>query len=248
MENTIYKNIENLGNELHKEVVNMETDIFRITFNPNQIQKGKKTINKYEDDKFQLYIVSIQPRIQDIIQIMSEKYNIENQGIPDKDYYDVKCDQIIRIVQDKINKNFCQNLHTDYVNNSLSSCNAVITLESKLNEIITFATIFFDVPNILHIDVICSNQKYRGGGNVMIDKIKEICKRLSIKEIKLSSVTESLGFYTKKDFECDELCNLKLTVKKPSNNKIGGIHKKTQKRRKNRTQKRRKSQNMKKKK
>ena len=77
MENTIYKNIENLGNELHKEAVNMETDIFRITFNPNQIQKGKKTINKYEDDKFQLYISSIQPVIQDIIQIMSEKYNIE---------------------------------------------------------------------------------------------------------------------------------------------------------------------------
>jgi hypothetical protein len=248
--------MENLGNELHKEPVNMETDKFYITFNEEFIVYEKNQCNETQEDNeiitdnnLKSYIETImQPKIKNIIQITRPKYFIEYKESNDKEVYDTKCETIIWNIEK--GKTSCK-LDPDYIKYSLSSCHAVITLERNPNEIITFATIYvtIDAPKILYIDVLCSNEeKYRGGGTLMIDKIKDICKKLLIREIKLSSVTTALGFYTKKNFECDELCNLKLEVNEPSNNKIGGIHKKTQKRRKNRTQKRRKSQNMKKKK
>ena len=112
-------------------------------------------------------------------------------------------------------KEFCTNLDDEYIKSSLKNCNAIISLKREKDKIISFASLYFDAPNILYIDVICSSQLYSGGGKAILEKIKELCKIIDIDEIKLSSVTESLDFYTKKNkFVCDELCNLKLQILK----------------------------------
>jgi hypothetical protein len=38
--------------------------------------------------------------------------------------------------------------------------------------------------------------------------LSDVCEKLSIEHIKLSSATQALPFYLKTDFECDPLCKM----------------------------------------
>jgi hypothetical protein len=114
---------------------------------------------------------------------------------------------------------FCSIIDNKFIMDSLKTCNALVMLDNGVNDVIGFATLFFLLDdNEVYIDVICTNQKYKGGGHKMISKIKEICEILDIKSIELSSLTEAVGFYIgKEDFECNnELCYLTYNVKKKS--------------------------------
>jgi hypothetical protein len=122
---------------------------------------------------------------------------------------------VIGNVQANRNK-FCGNINDRFMADSLNACNALVMLDNGVNDVIGFATLFFLLDdNEVYIDVICTNQKYKGGGHKMISKIKEICDLLGMKSIELSSLTEAVGFYIgKEDFECNELCYLTYNLHK----------------------------------
>jgi hypothetical protein len=125
---------------------------------------------------------------------------------------------IVENVQANRNK-FCSIIDNKFMEDSLKTCNALVMLDNGVNDVIGFATLFFLLDdNEVYIDVICTNQKYKGGGHKMISKIKELSELMGFKSIELSSLTEAVGFYIgKEDFECsNELCYLTYNVKKKS--------------------------------
>jgi hypothetical protein len=199
----------------NKQPINEDTDKFNIIFNP--VYKNKDSIGfSLNNEKIhKSYIKAIIPQIRENIQISNVIFadKIDDE-LTEEDIFDIAGIQIMSNVEDTP-KEFCTNLDNEYIKYSLKNCNAIITLQREKDEIISFASLYFDPPNILYIDVICSSQLYSGGGKAILEKIKELCKIIDIDEIKLSSVTESLDFYTKKnEFVCDELCNLKLQIPK----------------------------------
>jgi hypothetical protein len=208
------------NNTVFRQPINIDNDKFNIIFNPLQQNKDSIELESITEIMKKSYIDAIVPRIKTNIQISNLKYmdDIEQGNITEEDLFDLAGLHIMSYVKDET-KQFCTNLYDVYIESSLKKCNAIITLQREEDKIISFATLYFDPPNILYIDVICSSQLYSGGGNALLDKIKELCKKIFIKELKLSSVTESLDFYTKKnDFVCDELCNLKLQISKNGGN------------------------------
>ncbi len=198
----------------NKQPINKDTDKFNIIFNPLQKNKDSIKLDSKDEEFHKSYKEIIIPKIQENIQISNVMFADKlDEDFTEKDIFDIAGIQIMSNVED-INKKFCTNLDNEYIKISLKNCNAIIRLQHGKDEIISFASLYFDPPNILYIDVICSSQLYSGGGRALLEKIKELCKILDIDEIKLSSVTESLEFYTKNDFVCDELCNLKLQILK----------------------------------
>jgi hypothetical protein len=107
---------------------------------------------------------------------------------------------------------FCDGLQALYVKDSLKDCDAVLRVESsrtRSKKINGFATIKFMRNNkTLYIDVICTNTDIKGTGSYIIKLLSDVCDKLSIEHIKLSSATTALPFYLKTDFECDPLCKM----------------------------------------
>jgi hypothetical protein len=125
------------------------------------------------------------------------------------------CKMIVGNVQANRSQ-FCGNINDRFMEDSLRVCNALVMLDNGVNDVIGFATLFFLLDdNEVYIDVICTNQKYKGGGHKMISKIKELSEMMGFKSIELSSLTEAVGFYIgKEDFECNELCYLTYNLHK----------------------------------
>ena len=196
-----------------KKPINLEELKFTITFNTILVEKDKKIENKEKEERLVKYIEAIQKKIEKNIFVINSMFqeDIETGSMNGSEVVELKKEHVLQNMNDN-KDDFCNGLNPEYIDNSLTNCNAIISLENNANDIICFATLFFKLPNTINIDVICSNNLYKGGGNAIIDKIVEICKIIHIKFITLSSLTEALGFYTKKQFECDELCDLKLKI------------------------------------
>lgn len=184
---------------------------FNIIFNPEQNQKDAK-ISTTDTELLDEYIEAMKPKLENIINIFNvDQFRDKDlTDISEKDLFEAVNADILQYVREP-SKQFCMNLQDKYIEDSLKNCNAIISIKDG-DKMISFATVYFNVPDELYIDVLCSSQLYSGGGNQMIKKIKQICKLMEITDIKLSSVTESLGFYVKHNFECDELCSMKLKV------------------------------------
>jgi len=107
---------------------------------------------------------------------------------------------------------FCNGLQALYVKDSLKDCDAILRVESsrtRSKKINGFATIKFMRNNkSLYIDVICTNADIKGTGSYMMKLLSDVCEKLYIEHIKLSSATQALPFYLKTDFECDPLCKM----------------------------------------
>ena len=111
---------------------------------------------------------------------------------------------------------FCDGIQAMYLKDSLKNCDAILKVESSMTrskKINGFAVLkFYKNSKSLYIDVICTNTDIKGTGTYMIKLINKICKKISIKNIKLASTTQALPFYLKTDFECDPLCKMIKTV------------------------------------
>jgi hypothetical protein len=107
---------------------------------------------------------------------------------------------------------FCDGLQALYVKDSIKDCDAVLRVESsrtRSKKINGFATLkFMRNSKTLYIDVICTNSDVKGTGSYIIKLLSDICNKLSLEHIKLSSATQALPFYLKTDFECDPLCKM----------------------------------------
>ena len=106
---------------------------------------------------------------------------------------------------------------------------AVIIIGSTMDilpngNIFGFALINFDEKtNSIYIDVICSHIGIKGAGDILINQIEDISRRLFIGKIHLKSVKSAISFYEKYGFiKNDKLCDDMCTMIKNINTKNGG--------------------------
>jgi len=119
------------------------------------------------------------------------------------------CSMIIDTINNSRGR-FCKNIGRIFIEDNLPQANAILILYDGIDKILGFASLYFLLDhNSLYIDLICSDQLYKGGGKILMSKIKEIGKIMEVDTITLSSLTEALGFYVNKEgFECNDTCNL----------------------------------------
>jgi hypothetical protein len=194
-----------------------------IIFNSSQEYKGDE-YGTYKELELTALVKAATNRLRNLINVIPT-IDIESNTNMFQEYGIMISDNI-----EKNRRKFCGNINKIFIDDSLAKCNALLILYDGRDEIIGFATLFFLLDsNEVYIDVICSHQKYKGGGHAMLTKIKELSLLLGMRSIELSSVTEALGFYIgKEDFECKDLCPLTYNIhKKTSYKKKKGKSKKT---------------------
>jgi hypothetical protein len=160
--------------------------------------------------------------------------NNENEDVNASNSYKNITDYIYRII--KKSEFLCKGLNPQYVSDSFKTSDAVVVIGSSINllpngNIYGFALINFDeAHNSIYIDVICSHNGIKYAGEILLQKIQDICGKLFMTKIHLKSVKSAISFYekygfTKKEPLCDHMCLMIKTI----NKKIGG---KTNKRKK----------------
>ena len=107
---------------------------------------------------------------------------------------------------------FCSGLAASYIKDSLIECDAILKVESSITrskKINGFATLkFYKGSKSLYIDVICTNTEIKGTGTFIFKLLNNLCKKMSIENIKLSATESAVPFYLKTDFECNPLCKM----------------------------------------
>ena len=107
---------------------------------------------------------------------------------------------------------FCSGLAASYIKDSLIECDAILKVESSITrskKINGFATLkFYKGSKSLYIDVICTNTEIKGTGTFIFKLLNNLCKKMSIENIKLSATESAVPFYLKIDFECNPLCKM----------------------------------------
>ena len=123
----------------------------------------------------------------------------------------------------------CKGLNSEYILNSFNNVDAVIIIGSTMDilpngNIFGFALIKFDEKtNSIYIDIICSHIGIKGAGDMLINKIEDMSRRLFITKIQLQSVKSAITFYQKYGFiKNDNLCDDMCTMIKNINTKKGG--------------------------
>jgi len=148
-----------------------------------------------------------------------DRFNVNN------DSYKNVTDYIYRIIN---NSGFlCRGLNPDYILDSFDTADAVVIIGSSINilpngNIYGFALINFDeTHNSIYIDVICSHIGIKSAGNILIEEIQQMCEKLFMTKIYLTSVNSAISFYekygfTKKDNLCEDMCLMIKYINKKS--------------------------------
>ena len=146
----------------------------------------------------------------------------------------------------------CKNLNPDYILESFDHCDAVVIISSSIDilpngNIFGFALINFnEVDNSIYIDVICSHIGIQGAGDILMNEIQGITRKLYMTKIYLKSVDTAISFYEKYGFvKYDKLCDDMCIMIKSINNQNGGKKRKTNKRKSRKTRKTRKNRRLK---
>jgi len=165
-----------------------------ICFKSPSIKKeSQKTLGENNFNilsKFSTYQI-IQENILNYIQTNKTKLC---DGLDDDFFEDVfdKSPAILIISKEKD-----ENLKEFALENKVTDEN---TLEEMFESFIGFA-LFFINNESLDLELVCSHKKYKGGGEILIRVVEDICNALDIKKIVLHSVDTSVEFYKKYGFQ-----------------------------------------------
>jgi predicted GNAT family N-acyltransferase len=175
--------------------------------------------------------------IEDIKTIveLNNTFKLPNEANVNDNYKNLS-EYIYRIIK---NSNFlCKGLNASYVRDAFANTDAILVVSSSGVELLPngnifgFALLNFDeTDNSIYIDVICSHSGIKYAGEVMINKVLELCEMLFIRKIKLNSVASAISFYEKYGFvkrsdcsDSNQLCKMERIYKKKA---VGGKRKKT---------------------
>jgi len=146
---------------------------------------------------------------------------------------------IYRII--KHSQFLCKGLNPEYILDSFDNVDAIVIIGSSMDllpngNIFGFALINFNEErNSIYIDIICSHIGIQGAGDMLINEIQHISKKLLITEIYLNSVKGAIPFYEKYGFIKGEKLSDNMTVMKKSMKTAKGLKKrKTNKQKKSR--------------
>lgn len=139
-------------------------------------------------------------------------------------------DYIYRIVSKS--EFLCKGLNPSYVLNAFDNVDAVIIIGSSMDilpngNIYGFALINFDEEmNAIYVDVICSHIGIKGAGDVLINKIEYLTRKLFMTNIYLTSVDSAISFYERYGFiklnkSCVDMCSMIKYINR-MNKKRGG--------------------------
>ena len=184
------------------------------------------------DTNTHIYFKPTESNNLDDIKILLEdddKINVhsDDERVDSFDSYKNVTDHIYRIMNET--RFLCKGLSPAYVLYSFDNVDAVIIIGSTMDilpngNIFGFALINFDEKtNSIYIDVICSHIGIKGAGDILINEIEDISRRLFVTKIKLKSVKSAISFYEKYGFiKHDKLCDEMCTMTKNVNIKNGG--------------------------
>jgi ribosomal protein S18 acetylase RimI-like enzyme len=123
----------------------------------------------------------------------------------------------------------CKGLNPEYISDSFENVDAVVIISDSPNilpngNIFGFALINFDeTTNSIYIDVICSHTALQGVGDILINEVQHISKKLLMTYIYLTSVKSAISFYEKYGFtKQEEICDDMCLMIKSMNKKSGG--------------------------
>lgn len=154
---------------------------------------------------------------------MNTIFNNINSNIND---FNTFGEEIVKAVSAEPNK-LCVGLKIERIKHSVSNSDVIICVKNESNKIIGFTTLkILGDSQTLYVDVICANSDNKGIGSYIMDLVTTIAEKSSLSEIKLDSVTNSVGFYIKKGFSCDKLCKMKKTVQGVNSYSYGGSRRK----------------------
>ena len=123
-------------------------------------------------------------------------------------------------IKEHVESNKCKYLRKSVAIESAEESNIGCIIKTRKGQMVGFFTIYFTVKDrgadssiySAFVDILCGHPDYSGIGSEALNYIKtHICEPLGIRKIELESITESLGFYLKKGFQCNP-CKLKLDV------------------------------------
>lgn len=182
----------------------------------------KYNIQNSKDNKTYIYFQPTENnRLDDVKTILEDDEKFDVYSNSDDSYKKVK-DYVNRLIS---NSEFlCRGLNPNYIVKAFDNADAVIIIGSSMNvlpngNIFGFALINFDEKhNAIYIDVICSHIGMKGVGEILMNKIEDINKKLSMTDIYLKSVKSAISFYekygfTKHDKSCDDMCLMIKSIK-----------------------------------
>jgi len=175
------------------------------------------------------------------IEIVNDMIKYKTENILEEDLIDVKKQAILlyknqtkMCITTKSNHDYESGVDAEYVENSIETANAIITLNTNNDdnsEIIGFSTLLLDIENNnIYVDVLCSSDNYYGGGTLIIDKIKLLAKHGGGTRVNIPhSIGDSVDFYTKNGFQI-ESCALTYKTNVRGGSGSGNMRKKSKKR------------------
>ena len=182
----------------------------------------KYNIRNSKDTKTYIYFQPTENnRLDDVKTILEDDAKFDVYFNSDDSYKKVK-EYVDRLISKS--EFLCKGLNPDYIVTSFDNADAVIIIGSSMNvlpngNIFGFALINFDEKhNAIYIDVICSHIGMKGVGEILMNEIENINKKLSMTDIYLKSVKSAISFYekygfTKHDKSCDDMCLMIKSIK-----------------------------------
>ena len=118
-------------------------------------------------------------------------------------------------LRDEMSANkLCRGVSSEFIEDALQRGSFLLYIvKSKSPRTIEGIVIVQEKDDALYIDLICGSNKYVGVGTYLIDQVKVIASNMGKSKLTLKSLTDSVGFYLKRGFECDELCKMKMVLK-----------------------------------
>jgi hypothetical protein len=109
----------------------------------------------------------------------------------------------------------CKNLDYDFIKKSFITQDAIIIIGSKNQDILPngniygIALISFDEKyNNIYIDLLSTHIGTKNVGNILLNELEYICRKLYIQNIKLRSIKKTILFYMKYNYKIkDIICN-----------------------------------------
>jgi ankyrin repeat protein len=109
--------------------------------------------------------------------------------------------------------NLCGGINKKYIEESLPHTSFFVYMLRKTEPLKMEGLVLVIIrEDSLHIDVICGSVNYSGVGTLFIDKITKLARNAHKHKVTLSSLTQSVGFYLKKGFECDATCDMRFVL------------------------------------
>ena len=236
---TTKKTVSIKKNTLKSRRQSKKNRIFGIT--PPSITKGETGVHprivNIDNGDF-LYCTFNETVDQDVKYLMSDDELSSQLKVLDNKFHHEKDIRDIINFSNEYRNSLCTGISESYTNDAVKEADIILTLrrnrKNNIKKMTSSKVIGFVllVPKFklktLYIDLICSSQKLKGGGQILLDMAEKIAKTLQLDSTSLKAVRNEkvISFYEKNGYiknpECmvyrDRLCEMQKRIDKTMGN------------------------------